>query len=122
MSAPPTIYVIDDDPSVRKALERLLRASGLNCSIFASGDGFLREVAPSATGCVIMDISMPGMTGHQLQAKLEEKGFHLAVIALSAIDNLETREQARKLGAVSFFHKPVDDQALLDAIQWAMGR
>jgi FixJ family two-component response regulator len=117
-----TIYVIDDDASVRKALERLLRAAGLSCRVFASGDEFLKDVQPTATGCVIMDISMPEMNGHELQAELGEKGYRLPVITLSAMDNPQTREQARKLGAVSFFRKPVDDQALLDAIHWAMGR
>lgn len=120
MSLPPTVHIIDDDASIRRALERLLRAAGLNCRTFASGDEFFKEVKPNAIGCIVMDISMPGMNGHELQAKLEEKGFCLAVIALSAMDKPETRELARKLGAVTFFRKPVDDQALLDAIYWAM--
>lgn len=118
----PIIYVIDDDASVRKALQRLMNAAGLDCSAFASGSDFLKDVPADASGCVIMDISMPEMTGQQLLAKLKEMGFRMGVIALSAMDTPETREQARKLGATSFFRKPVDDQALLDAIHWAMGK
>lgn len=120
MPSSPTIFVIDDDASVRKALERLLRASHMTCCAFASGEDFLREVKPTAKGCLIMDISMPEMTGHDLQEQLVKRGFHLGVIAVSAMDNPETREKARELGAASFFRKPVDDQALLDAIHWAM--
>lgn len=121
MPWPPTIYVVDDDESVRKALTRVMRGAGLQCRTFASGNDFLREVPPTANGCVVLDISMPEMTGLELQAKLKSNGYQLAVIMLSVMDEPETRERARALGAVSFFRKPVDNHALLDAIQWAVG-
>ena len=69
-----------------------------------------------------MDIRMPGLTGHDVQARLRMRGTTIPVIALSAQDDDETRERARALGAVTFFRKPVDDQALLDAIKWLLGK
>jgi len=114
------IYVVDDDASVRKALERLLRGAELECRAFASGDEFLNGVPPTASGCVVMDLSMPEMTGHELHATMNERGYHLPVIVLTVNDDDVTRERSRELGAVSFFRKPVDNHALLDAIQWAV--
>lgn len=118
---PAEIYVIDDDASIRKALERVLRGAGLRCRTFDSGAEFLRDVEPGASGCLILDLAMPEMNGHQLQASLNERGYHLPVIVLTAMDSPANRERSRELGAVSFFRKPVDNQALLDAIQWASG-
>jgi len=116
------IYVVDDDDSVRRALGRLLRSAGLNCEAFASGEALLESLPADACGCLIMDIRMPGMTGHDVQVVLRARGATIPVIALSAQDDNETRERAGELGAVAFFRKPVDDQALLDAIRWAVDR
>src|SRR6266581_9675800 len=115
-----TIYIVDDDESVRRALGRLIRSAGLTSEVFASGESFLASLADKARGCLVIDIQMPGLTGHDVQEELRKRGSAIRVIALSAQDGEKTREQARKLGAVSFFRKPVDDQALLDAIQWTM--
>lgn len=114
------IYIVDDDESVRKALGRLIRASGFNHETFASGETFLASLMNDARGCVVMDIRMPGLTGYDVQEKLRCRGERIPVIALSAQDDEEARERARTLGAVAFFCKPVDDRALLDAIRWAM--
>jgi FixJ family two-component response regulator len=114
------IYIVDDDDSVRRALGRLIRAEGLNFETFASGETFLAGLPVEAEGCVVMDIRMPGLTGHDVQEKLRGSGHTIPVIALSAQDNEDARRHARDLGAVAFFRKPVDDQALLDAIHWAM--
>lgn len=114
------IYVVDDDDSVRKALGRLLRAAGLNFESFPSGESFLASLGQDARGCVVMDIQMPGLTGHDVQERLRDRRQNIPVIALSAQDDEEARHRARELGAVAFFRKPVDDQALLDAIQWTM--
>lgn len=115
-----TIYIVDDDESVRRALGRLIRSAGLSSQVFASGESFLASLSDKARGCLVMDIQMPGLTGHDVQEKLRERASAIRVIALSAQDDENTRERARKLGAVAFFRKPVDDQALLDAIQWTM--
>ncbi len=115
-----TIYIVDDDESVRRALGRLIRSAGLTSEIFSSGESFLANLPEKARGCLVIDIQMPGLTGHDVQEELLGRRTAIRVIALSAQDDDKTRERARKLGAVSFFRKPVDDQALLDAIQWTM--
>jgi len=115
-----TVYIVDDDDSVRRALGRLFRSEHLTSESFASGETFLAGLPAEAQGCVVMDIRMPGLTGHDVQEKLRGGGHAIPVIALSAQDNEDARNRARELGAVAFFRKPVDDQALLDAIHWAM--
>ena len=114
------IYIVDDDDSVRKALGRLFRAEGLNSEAFASGELFLIDLPDDAQGCVVMDIRMPGMNGYDIQQTLRKRGQKVPVIALSAQDDEEARQRARELGAVAFFRKPVDDQALLDSVHWAL--
>lgn len=114
------IYIVDDDDSVRRALGRLIGSERLNFETFASGETFLDSVPADAQGCVVLDIRMPGLTGHDIQEKLRSRGHKIPVIALSAQDDEEAQRRARELGAVAFFRKPVDDQALLDAIHWAM--
>jgi len=114
------IFIVDDDDSVRKALGRLIRSERLDFESYVSGKEFLTALPADAHGCVVMDIRMPGLTGHDVQEELRGRGHLIPVIALSAQDDEESRRRARDLGAVAFFRKPVDDQALLDAIHWAM--
>lgn len=118
MSDPSCVYVVDDDDSVRKALCRLLLACGYSVKEYASPERFLEELTSDSTGCVLLDMTMPKMTGLQAQARMQEKGVRLSVIAISARDDNQARESARKLGASFFLHKPVDAQALIDAILW----
>jgi FixJ family two-component response regulator len=94
---------------------------GMEFQSFASGDEFLRAVSADTRGCLIVDIRMPGLTGHDVHRMLRAGKSRLQVIVLSAQDDPDMRDQARAWGAVSFFRKPVDDQALLDAINWAQG-
>lgn len=112
------VYIVDDEDSVRAGLSRLMRSSGIRARAFATAEAFLDEVTPSSDGCVLLDIMMPHMTGLQVQSRLNEKGIHLPVIAVSACDSAEVSDMARSLGARFFIHKPVDDQALLDVIAW----
>jgi FixJ family two-component response regulator len=114
------VYVIDDDESVRRALARLLRSADLDAETFSSADEFLSSPKQSKNACILMDIRMPGSTGFDLQQKLAASDIRMPVIVISASDDAQIRERARELGAVSFFRKPVDDQALLDAIWWAI--
>jgi FixJ family two-component response regulator len=114
------IYVIDDDESVRKAFKRLLRSVNLEVETFASAEELLESPKPDKNSCIIIDIRMPGLTGFDLQRKLKAQGSRIPVIVISASDDAQVREQARELGAVAFFRKPIDDQALLDAISWAI--
>jgi FixJ family two-component response regulator len=115
------IYIVDDDDSVRRALGRLIRSEGLSSEAFASGESFLAALPEEASGCVIMDIRMPGLTGYDVQRRLHQRRRKIPVIALSAQDDDEARRCARELGATAFFRKPVDDQALLDSIRWLLG-
>ena len=113
------VYVIDDDESVRKALKRLLRSADLDVETFSSAEEFLSNSRQEQKACIVIDIRMPGLTGFDLQKRLGSQGVRIPVIVISASDDVQTREHAKELGAVNFFRKPVDDQALLDAIWWA---
>ena len=119
---PSKVYVIDDDESVRRAFGRLLRSASLDAETFSSAEEFLSSAKQDKNACILIDIRMPGLSGFDLQEKLTSEGIRIPVIAISAHDDEETREHARELGAVSFYRKPVDDQALLDAIWWAIAR
>jgi len=114
------VFIVDDDESVRKALGRLIRSAGLQEVTFASGNDFFAAISSKTKGCLLIDIRMPGLTGHDVQEKLRVMGATIPVIAVSAEDDPATRDRARLLGAVAFFRKPVDDQALLDTILWVM--
>jgi FixJ family two-component response regulator len=89
---------------------------------FSSADAFLKSVNADSHGCVLLDVTMPRMSGLQVQMALKERGIKLPVIAISARESHQVRETARELGAQFFLHKPVDDQALLDAIAWVTQR
>lgn len=116
------VYIVDDDASIRSSLSRLMRSAGYEPRVFDSGEGFLSEVGEDARGCVLLDVTLPRMTGLKVQARLLERGIDLPVIAVSARDDEETLRLARELGVRLFLHKPVDDQALLDAIIWVTGK
>jgi FixJ family two-component response regulator len=120
LKKPSVVYVIDDDESVRRALGRLLRSAGFDAETFSSADEFLSNPKQQKNSCILIDIRMPGSTGFDLQQKLAASDIRIPVIVISASDDAQIRERARELGAVSFFRKPVDDQALLDAIWWAI--
>jgi FixJ family two-component response regulator len=112
------VYIVDDDASVRKGLARLMRSAGYRVHVFETGDDFLSDVGVNSEGCVVLDITMPRISGQQVQELMLQRNIQLPVIALSAKDDEETRRHARALGARFFLRKPVDDQAILDAIQW----
>ena len=114
------VYLIDDDASVLKSFGRLLRSANLDAETFSSAEEFLSGPRQEENACIIMDIRMSGLTGFDLLERLATEGIRIPVIAVSAHDDAETRGHAKELGAVNFFRKPVDDQALLDAIWWAI--
>ena len=121
MTLKETIYIVDDDLSVRRALARLIRAEGFEVKVFASANEFPEQIAPESNICLILDAKMPGPTGLDLQKRLSDSGISIPVIFVTAHDDPETRRLAKERGAVGFFHKPVDAQALLDSIRWALG-
>jgi FixJ family two-component response regulator len=115
------VYVIDDDESMRRAFQLLFLSADFDVQVFRSAEKFLESGSLSEDSCIILDMRMPGMTGLELQKELASRKIGIPVIGVSAYDDRPTRDLARALGAVAFFRKPVDDQALVDAILWAMG-
>jgi FixJ family two-component response regulator len=115
-----TISIIDHDPSVRKALLLLLQSVGFEARAFPSAEDFQKHALINNEDCIILDLRMPGMNGFDLMETLISKGIHAPVICLTASDDVKSREQAREFGAVAYFTKPVDDQALIDAINLAI--
>jgi FixJ family two-component response regulator len=114
------VYVVDDDASVRNALEMLLISAGVEVLKFESAEALLQYELRKENACLIVDLKMKGLSGLELQQKLAERGTKIPIIFLTAFDSKESRLQAKRYGAVGFFRKPVDDQALLDTIQLAV--
>ena len=120
--AKPAVCVVDDDPSVRVAMERLLKSVGLTVKTFASAREFLDQATPEWSGCLIVDLRMPGMGGLDLQDQLSTHQVSLPVIFLTGYGTVPASVRAMKAGAVDFLEKPVDDQTLLDAVHKALER
>jgi FixJ family two-component response regulator len=114
------VFVIDDDPSARNGISRLLRAAGYTVIEFSYADEFLEFVKPDMLGCIVLDIRMPGLSGYDLMKELKKRGIDLPVIVVTGDDDPKTRSEADSMNAVGFFRKPVDGIALLDAIDWTL--
>lgn len=119
-AAAATIYVIDDDASVVVALGRLLRSHGFVCVPNSSIGAFMSGEIAKENACVVVDIRLDRENGLVLPRLLRDRGLRLPVIVLTAVDSEEARFESLKAGALAFFRKPVDDQALVDAIRWAL--
>ena len=118
----PVVFVVDDDPSVRKALARILSTSGYDTVTHGSGDEFLASFDPDAPGCLVLDLEMPGLGGLELQHLLVERGATLPVLFLTGRGSIRASVCAMKDGAVDFLTKPVDAEALLSAVKIAIER
>ena len=116
----PIIFIIDDDTSVRRALGRVMTSAGLESRSFDSVEEFLAKSDLHSKGCIVADMTMIGMSGLDLKRLLNTAHSPLPVILLTAHESEEMRAAAHEAGAASFFRKPVDTQALLDAVQWAL--
>lgn len=116
-----SIHIVDDDALVRSGLARLMRSAGHTPLTFSDGESLLANLQQAVPDCVLIDITLSGMTGIKLQERLRALIASVPVIAVSARDDEETVRLARQLGARFFFHKPVDGLALLDAIKWVTG-
>jgi FixJ family two-component response regulator len=115
------LYVIDDDSSVRKALQRLFGLHNLNAEVFASAEEFLeREIPGNRIGCLLVDIRMPGMSGLELQQALFEKRLILPIIFITGYGTVPMSVRAMKYGAFDFIEKPFDTDVLLDCIHRAL--
>lgn len=115
-----TVFIIDDDASVRDALMLLLSLRGHACAGFASAEDFLTALEPGWRGCVVADIRMSGMSGLQLQALLREQGLPLPVIVITAHGDVAAARQAFMADAVDFLEKPFDGEQLLRAVATAL--
>jgi FixJ family two-component response regulator len=123
MSIPePLIHVVDDDESLRTALLRLLDAAGFNARGYASVGDFLLQAPPDGPSCVLLDVQMPGPSGLDLQAALSRQGNALPVVFLTGHADVAASVQAMKAGAVDFLTKPVEREALFDALGRALAR
>ncbi|RMQ48121.1 LuxR response regulator receiver [Pseudomonas cichorii] len=118
----PIIYVIDDDQSVRSALEDLLASVGLRSMLFGSTQQFLDTPRPDAPGCLILDVRMPGMSGLDFQGEMVRRGIGLPVIFITGHGDIPMSVRAMKAGALEFLTKPFREQDLLDAIQQGLVR
>jgi FixJ family two-component response regulator len=116
----PTVFVVDDDEAVRKAVSRLLRSAGIAVTVFASPREFLARYDPATPGCLVLDIAMPDFDGLQLQTALGEKGSILPIIFLTGHGDVSKSVQAMKHGAFDFLSKPVKDKDLLTAVRAAI--
>ena len=114
------IYVVDDDISVRQALEMLFISADMKVLTFKSAEDFLKCKLREEKTCLITDIKMKGLSGLELQQQLTQRGIKIPAIFLTAFDSNESRQRAKQAGAAGYFRKPVDDQALLDTIKWAL--
>jgi len=114
------VCVVDDDPSLRRSLRNLLTSVGLRVETFQSAEAFLDSVHRQATGCVVLDLRMTGMSGLDLLGHLAATGSRIPVIILTAHGDDESRRQSLQAGAVALLEKPVPSATLLDAVRAAL--
>jgi FixJ family two-component response regulator len=118
----PVVYVVDDDPSIRDALDSLIRSVGFRAQTFASAQDFLKSARPDAPGCLVLDVRLPGLSGLDLQRELSRVDIRIPIIFITGHGDIPMSVSAMKAGAVEFLTKPFRDQDLLDAIQAAVER
>jgi two-component system response regulator FixJ len=115
-----TVFLIDDDPSVRDSLTLLLSLKGVATQPFATAESFIETYQPERAGCVLTDLRMPGMTGLELLAALHQRQIEVPVVVLTAHGDVSTARAALKNGAFDFLEKPIDDVMLLDVLRNAL--
>ena len=115
------VFIVDDDPSVQRALKRFVRSYGLGARIFSSAREFLSEdISPEVSGCLLLDVDMPEMSGIELQAELQHRGVNLAIVFITGHGNIPMSVQAVKDGALDFIEKPFDPAALVKVVHNAI--
>jgi FixJ family two-component response regulator len=122
MSSPdtPIVFIVDDDAGVRAAMQRLLKTVGLHSEPFATPLDFLRHKLPNGPCCLVLDVRLPGMSGLEVQSKLNEAGAQIPIVFITSHGDIPMTVKAMKSGAVEFLTKPFRDQDLIDAIQQAL--
>ena len=118
----PTVFVVDDDPSVRASIQGLLKSASLRSESFGTAEEFLRNKRPDAPSCLVLDVSLPGVNGLDFQRQLADAGIQIPIIFITGHGDIPMTVKAMKSGAVEFLTKPFHDQALLDAIRQALDR
>ncbi|HZF28451.1 MAG TPA: response regulator [Gammaproteobacteria bacterium] len=118
----PVVFVVDDDATVLRSIERLLRCHGLPVRPFASPGAFLRAIDPSTPGCVLLDLSLPGSTGLDVQTQLLASGNLQPIVFLSGYGTIRASVQAMKAGAVDFIEKPFEESTLIATVERAIER
>jgi FixJ family two-component response regulator len=116
----PTVFVIDDDASIRKSLSRLLRSAGYTAETFSSAEEFLRREHFDGVGCILLDVRMPGLSGMDLQEKLNKADYPMPIVFITGHGDIPMTVEAMKKGAVDFLTKPFDDEELLQALRAAI--
>ena len=116
------IAIVDDDPSVRRGLQRLIRSAGWKAETFASAQEFLDRPLAISPNCLVLDLQLPGLSGLDLQQRMADLGLDIPVVFLTGQGNIPASVKAMKAGAIEFLTKPVDEQNLLKAIQEAIER
>lgn len=114
------VYVVDDDPAMRKSLKFLIESVGRTAIALPSTEAFLEQYKPEQPGVLILDVRMPGMSGLELQRRLKERDIHIPIIIITGHGEVSTAVAAMKTGAFDFFEKPFNDQALLDRVSAAI--
>lgn len=117
MNAHPIVFIVDDDEAVRKGLCLVIENAGLSCQAFESAEDYLQTVSADKQGCLLLDVNLPGLNGHELQAELNRRGMHLPIIFLSAYGDIPMTVRAIKAGAVDFLTKPVPSKMLIERIR-----
>ena len=118
----PIVFIVDDDLSVRRSTERLIRAAGLEVQAFTSAREFLKHPRPDRPACLVLDVRMPGLSGMDLQSELNQSGAHLPIIFITGHGDIPMSVRAMKAGAVEFLTKPFRSRALVDAVRAALER
>jgi FixJ family two-component response regulator len=116
------VFIVDDDPSVRRSLDTLVRSVGHDVRLFSSAQEFMQAARPDAPGCLVLDVRLPGMSGLTFQQELAKASIGLPVIFITGYGDIPMTVRAMKAGAAEFLAKPFDDQVLLDAIHAAIER
>ena len=118
----PVVFIVDDDMSVREAVQGLVRSAGLRVETFASAQDFLSVHAPAGPSCLVLDVCLPDLSGLDLQRRMTEAGFQIPIIFITAHGDVPTSVGAMKAGAVEFLIKPFEAKCLLEAVQAAIRR
>jgi FixJ family two-component response regulator len=118
----PTVFVVDDDAGVRASIQGLLKSARLRCTSFGTAEEFLRSKPPEGPSCLVLDVSLPGVNGLDLQRKLADAGVRIPIIFITGHGDIPMSVKAMKSGAVEFLTKPFRDEDLLDAIRQALDR